>query len=204
VNHKVPQAINREVQKLPNPVIALEELRGTRERTKGTKKANRMLHSWAFGQLIQFVEYNAATAGIPVLRVDPRKTTRTSTHCGHADRSNRNRQAIFKCQNCRFEIQAYLNGARNIAVQAAQTLASCYVSGAMGLLTGPSSLPPAPASGQISAGNLAGSLRESPASAVGRRSVTRLTSDNAQRYHGIVRLPLQEEPRLWKQSKPED
>lgn len=137
VNHKVSRAIIREAQKLPNPVIALEELRGIRERIKASRKVNRMLHSWAFGQLIRFIEYKAARAGIPVVRVDPRKTSQTCLKCGHAEPGNRSRRAIFKCQNCGYELHADLNGARNIAVKAAQTLASGYTSGAMGLLTGP-------------------------------------------------------------------
>lgn len=123
VNHKVSRAIIREAQKVVNPVIVLEELRGIRERVKATKKVNRMLHSWAFAQLIGFIEYKAARAGIPVVRVDPRKTSQTCSRCGHAERANRSTQALFRCKRCGFEIHADLQAARNIAVKA-QSLVS--------------------------------------------------------------------------------
>lgn len=121
VNHKVSRAVIQTAQTTENPVIALEELRGIRERVKATRKVNRMLHSWAFAQLISFVEYKAAKAGIPVVRVDPRKTSQTCSKCGHAERANRSKQSRFKCQNCGFEIHADLQAARNIAAKA-QTL----------------------------------------------------------------------------------
>jgi IS605 OrfB family transposase len=123
LNHKVSRAIIREAQKVVNPVIALEELRGIRERVKATKEVNRMLHSWAFGQLIGFIEYKAARAGIPVVRVDPRKTSQTCSRCGHVEQANRRTQALFRCKQCGFEIHADLQAARNIAVKA-QSLVS--------------------------------------------------------------------------------
>ena len=103
VNHKVSRAIIREAQKLPNPVIALEELGGIRERIKASRKRwNRMLHSWAFGQLIRFIEYKAARAGIPAVRVDPQdQPDLTWSKRGHAEPGNRSRRAIFKCQELR-------------------------------------------------------------------------------------------------------
>ena len=121
VNHKASRAIIQTAQTVDNPVIALEELRGIRERIKATRKVNRMLHSWAFAQLISFIEYKAAKAGIPVVRVDPRKTSQTCSKCGHAERANRSKQSRFKCKECGFEIHADLQAARNIAVKA-QTL----------------------------------------------------------------------------------
>lgn len=124
VNHKVSREVIREAQKLPHPIIAIEELRGIRERIRATRKVNRMLHSWAFAQLIQFIEYKAAQSGIPVVRVDPRKTSQTCSKCGHAERANRSKQAKFKCKNCGYEVHADLQAARNIATKAIQTLAS--------------------------------------------------------------------------------
>ncbi|MDP2662387.1 MAG: transposase [Dehalococcoidia bacterium] len=123
VNHKVSRAVIQTAQRLEKPVIALEELRGIRERIKATRKVNRMLHSWAFAQLIGFIEYKAAKAGIPVVRVDPRKTSQTCSKCGHAERANRSKQARFKCKECGFELHADVQAARNIAVKA-QTLVS--------------------------------------------------------------------------------
>jgi transposase len=82
-----------------------------------------MLHSWAFGQLREFLEYKARLAGIKVVKVDPRQTSQTCCRCGHRERGNRPRQAEFRCKRCGYTIHADLNGARVIAAGGA-----CFVS----------------------------------------------------------------------------
>jgi putative transposase len=78
-----------------------------------------MLHSWPFGQLLEFLKYEAARAGVEVIEVAPRKTSQTCCKCGHAERGNRPRQSVFTCRRCGHTIHADLNAARVIAARGA-------------------------------------------------------------------------------------
>ncbi|WP_324604080.1 MULTISPECIES: RNA-guided endonuclease TnpB family protein [Streptomyces] len=55
--------------------IALEDLKGIRQRVTARKEQRYRLHSWAFAQLGSFVEYKARRAGVAVVRVDPSPST---------------------------------------------------------------------------------------------------------------------------------
>ncbi|PSR24045.1 MAG: hypothetical protein C7B45_00005, partial [Sulfobacillus acidophilus] len=66
--------------------IALEDLTGIRDRITVQKAQRRRQHSWAFDQLRAFIVYKAALAGVPVVLVDPRNTSRTCPQCGLIDR----------------------------------------------------------------------------------------------------------------------
>src|SRR3990167_8767657 len=68
--------------------IALEDLGGIKERIKVRRAQRRQHHSWAFLQLRQFIEYKAALAGVPVVIVDPRNTSRVCPSCGVVDKAN--------------------------------------------------------------------------------------------------------------------
>ena len=94
--------------------IALEDLRGIRLRTT-VRHGQRGRHGkWAFNQLRAFVEYKAKLAGVPVVLVDPRDTSRRCSACGHVEGRNRVNQSLFRCRMCGFEVNADLNAARNI------------------------------------------------------------------------------------------
>ncbi|AKG45106.1 transposase [Streptomyces xiamenensis] len=95
--------------------IALEDLGGIRARVTARKDQRARLHSWAFAQLGAFVEYKARRAGVPVVRVDPRNTSRQCSRCWHTHRSNRIDQARFACRSCGVILHADHNGSRNIA-----------------------------------------------------------------------------------------
>ena len=58
-------------------------------------------------------------AGVPVMFVDPRNTSRTCSHCGFVDKRNRRSQAEFLCIRCGHTANADLNAARNLATRAA-------------------------------------------------------------------------------------
>ena len=73
---------------------------------------------WSFSQLRLFVEYKAKLAGVPVVTVDPRNTSRTCNACGHCEKANRKSQAEFCCKQCGHSENADLNAARNIRVWA--------------------------------------------------------------------------------------
>ena len=80
--------------------IALEELGGIRDGVTVRKAQRATLHSWSFHQLRGFIEYKAKRAGIPVVAVDPRNTSRTCPCCGHVDTANRRTQDKFLCEDC--------------------------------------------------------------------------------------------------------
>jgi IS605 OrfB family transposase len=98
--------------------IALEELKGIRDRTT-IRKSDRAKHSgWSFFQLQAFIAYKAQLAGVPVLWVDPRNTSRTCPVCGRVDKANRKTQSEFQCVQCGHAEHADVVGAMNIAARA--------------------------------------------------------------------------------------
>jgi IS605 OrfB family transposase len=94
--------------------LALEDLKGIRDRTeKRLRKRQRTRHSgWAFHQLRSFVEYKAQIAGVPVVLVDPRNSSRTCSVCGHCEKGNRKTRDSFLCLHCGYSAMADLNSAR--------------------------------------------------------------------------------------------
>lgn len=99
--------------------IALEDLKGIRDRTT-VRAEDRAKHSgWSFSQLRLFVEYKATLAGVPVVTVDPRNTSRTCNACGHCEKANRKNQAEFVCKHCGHSTNADRNAALNIRDRAA-------------------------------------------------------------------------------------
>ena len=99
--------------------IALEDLKGIRERITVRRPQRRQHHSWAFNQLRFFIEYKAKLAGVPVVLVDPRNTSRTCPECGYTDKKNRKSQSEFSCNSCGYADLADYVAARNIASRAA-------------------------------------------------------------------------------------
>ncbi len=110
--------------------IALEELKGIRERVKVRGADQRAQHSnWGFFQLRQFVSYKAQRAGVRVVAVDPRCTSQRCSACGHTERANRQTQALFCCVVCQFASQADYNAAINIERAACHTASGVQPSG---------------------------------------------------------------------------
>lgn len=94
--------------------IALEDLKGIRDRTTVRAKDRARHSGWGFAQLQSFVQYKARLAGVPVVVVDPRNTSRTCNQCGRCDKANRRSQAEFFCKHCEHSANADQNAARNI------------------------------------------------------------------------------------------
>jgi putative transposase len=82
--------------------IALEQLLGIRERITVRKRQRARHSNWAFAQLGGFINYKARLAGVPVVLVDARNTSRTCLACGHIAKANRPSQAHFECVVCGF------------------------------------------------------------------------------------------------------
>lgn len=115
VNHVISKRIVAKTQDT-NRAIAVEKLTGIRDRVTVRKSQRATLHSWSFFQLKGFLEYKAQLAGIPLIEVDPRNTSRTCPACGCIDKRNRKTQANFSCVVCGFSGLADHIAAKNIAV----------------------------------------------------------------------------------------
>lgn len=113
VNHRISKELV-EKAKGTRSGIALEDLKGIRDRTEKTvRKSQRAQHSsWSFYQLRQFIEYKAILSGVPVILVDPRNTSRTCISCNYIDKKNRVSRDQFCCQSC-----GYAGPADNIAAE---------------------------------------------------------------------------------------
>lgn len=94
--------------------IAVEDLTHIRKRVRARKSQRNRLHGWAFAQLRQYLAYKAKLAGIPMVAVDPRNTSRTCPCCGVIDKANRKSQAEFSCTSCGHEAAADYVAALNI------------------------------------------------------------------------------------------
>ena len=111
INHEISKQLVAYAKK-HGLAIVFEVLKGIRDRCRFHKGQRRALHSWAFYQLQQFVEYKARSAGVRVLHVDPRYTSKTCADCLHV---GVRRQDDFSCKNCGQRSHADFNAARNIA-----------------------------------------------------------------------------------------
>lgn len=112
-NHVISKEI---VQKAKGTsfAIAIENLEGIRMGTT-VRRGNRYIHnSWSFYQLSQFIEYKAKEAGIPVIVIDPRNTSRECPKCHSIDRRNRPERSLFRCISCCLEGEADFIASLNI------------------------------------------------------------------------------------------
>jgi IS605 OrfB family transposase len=119
VNHVISKKIVREAEGTGRG-IKLEDLSGIRDRITVRKAQRAGQHSWSFYQLGSFVAYKAALAGVPVVLVDPRNTSRECPECGHIDKANRPQRDRFACKRCGLagpaDIIAAINIGRRVAV----------------------------------------------------------------------------------------
>jgi putative transposase len=118
VNHVISKRIV-EKAKDTGRGIALEDLKGIRERVTVRKGQRRQHNSWGFYDLRQKITYKAERAGIPVILIDPRNTSRTCQVCGCVDKANRRTQESFLCVSCGFVSPADTNAAVIIGRRAA-------------------------------------------------------------------------------------
>lgn len=116
-NHRISKRLVAKA-KATASVIVLENLKGIRERVSVHGRQRAKHSGWAFRQLQTFMEYKAKLAGVSVLFVDPRNTSKTCSRCGHCDRGNRRTQAEFRCLHCNYSTNADFNAALNLRAKA--------------------------------------------------------------------------------------
>ena len=115
VNHFISKEIGKFAVENGVSVIGLEDLTGIRDRTNNNlRKKQKYLHNiWAFYQLQQFIEYKAKSSGINNRICESGISSKTCCRCNHISKNSRN-GFKFLCKACGFELNADLNGARNI------------------------------------------------------------------------------------------
>ena len=101
--------------------IALEDLGGIGDRITVRRTQRDTFSSWSFAELRGLIEYKARAAGVEVIPVDPRNTSRTCPNCGCIDKANRPTQERFSCVSCGFSGYADHIAARNISRRAEYT-----------------------------------------------------------------------------------
>jgi putative transposase len=117
VNHQISKLLVRKAKDTGRGLV-LEDLKGIRDRTTVRKPQRRAHHSWAFSQLRFFLTYKAELAGVAIVVVDPRNTSRTCPCCGVVDKRNRPSRDRFACIECGHAAPADFTAARVIAGRA--------------------------------------------------------------------------------------
>ncbi|MCA1635532.1 MAG: transposase [Acidobacteria bacterium] len=97
--------------------IAIEDLKGIRERVTVRRSQRARHYNWAFAQLRSFLEYKTRLYGVALYVVDPRNSSRECSRCGYTDKKNRPSQDKFLCQNCGHSANADFNAALNLRVR---------------------------------------------------------------------------------------
>ena len=74
---------------------------------------NRNILSQSWGRVLSQLEYKAASAGVPLVRVNPAHTSQGCAACGAVDKGSRHGQS-FRCRHCGHAADADVNAAINI------------------------------------------------------------------------------------------
>jgi IS605 OrfB family transposase len=116
-NHRISKSLVN-IARDTHRGIAIENLKGIRDRATVRRKQRSKHANWAFHQLRTQIEYKAASRGVAVVAVDPNNTSRMCSECGYTDKANRPSQALFLCKSCRYSASADFNTALNIRARA--------------------------------------------------------------------------------------
>lgn len=112
-NHCIAKALVQRAKDTGRGIV-LEDLSGIRERVT-VRRAQRAKHcGWSFRQLREFVAYKARLAGVVLLVLSPRNSSRTCSECGHCEKGNRKSRDEFLCLHCGLSLPADLNAARTL------------------------------------------------------------------------------------------
>jgi IS605 OrfB family transposase len=99
-NHVISKAVVRQAKDTGRG-LAVEKLGGIGTRTATVRRPQRARQAnWAFFQLRSFLSYKAALAGVAVVAVDPRNTSRECPDCGFVAKANRVSRSSFVCGSC--------------------------------------------------------------------------------------------------------
>jgi putative transposase len=96
--------------------IAVEDLKGIRDRIRVAKKRRLIHHGWPFSSLFLKIGHVASKYGVKVESVDARNTSR-ACRCGHVDKANRATQSTFRCVVCGYSHNADYVASHNVAAR---------------------------------------------------------------------------------------
>jgi IS605 OrfB family transposase len=136
VNHTISKRMVETAERTKR-AMSFEDLKGIRTRVRARRQQRTQLHSWSFGQLRSFVSYKARRAGVVVVFVDPRNTSRRCPGCGHTDAANRPSQSRFCCVLCGCAGHADTIAAENIRVLGRAAVMQPHVSEAFTVAVAP-------------------------------------------------------------------
>lgn len=123
LNHQVSKHVVREAERTGRGV-ALEDLKGIRERIRAPRSQRRTMHNWSYRQLDANIRYKAQRAGVVVVMVNPAYTSQMCPSCDHTSRTNRPGRDFFRCANCGLAGPADYIAALNIAARGKQCWAA--------------------------------------------------------------------------------
>jgi putative transposase len=106
--HQVANSVLKFAEEWKSAIV-LEDLKGFKP--KRSKELNRRLSVWPRRKLHQIIEYKAQWRGIPVVKVDPRNSSRTCPTCGRIQDSRMG--AEFKCE-CGWHMDRHINASLNL------------------------------------------------------------------------------------------
>jgi len=106
--HQVANSVLKFAEERKSAIV-LEDLKGFK--SKRNKELNRRLSMWPRRKLHQIIEYKAQWKGIPVIKVDPRNSSRTCPICGKIQYSRMGTE--FKCE-CGWRLDRHINASINL------------------------------------------------------------------------------------------
>ncbi len=109
--HQVANAVVKFAEDHSSAIV-LEDLRGIRPSL--SRDLNRRLSLWPRRKLHQIIEYEAAWKGIPVMKVDPRYSSRKCPICGRIQQSRMGtRDRESRCE-CGWHLDKHVNASLNL------------------------------------------------------------------------------------------
>jgi len=115
INQLAVQVVRMASQK--NSALAIEDLRRLNQNFKDFSRNQRIrLHLWAYKKLLETIEFKAKIEGIPIVKVNPRRTSSKCPICQSKLKSNGYRR--LRCPSCGFEGDRDYIAALNLKMKA--------------------------------------------------------------------------------------
>ncbi len=111
--------------------IVLEDLHLPRGGGRG-RRMRRRLSVWPQRELHRRIEYKAEERGVPIIRVNPRNTSKTCPRCGEIKERRSRVGRVFVCGECGWRMDRQLNAGLNICRTALDELPEGAMKQALG------------------------------------------------------------------------